>query len=169
MHVCPHLFRLVVLALVMGLTAAFAATAKSPAFIVSAGEFLGLTPIENTAGQPFFTTVAWTGSSTAWYTSTNWTPNTTAAQWLTTDVAQFNDAGVANTAGINMATSQLSIGAIEVTSARTHFLTIGNSSTTTGTLTLNSATLNSQPNVILRNASPLALTLQNNQTATERQ
>lgn len=63
-----------------------------------------------------------------------------------------------------MGTSALSIGAIEVTSVRTRNLTIGNSSGTSGNLTLNGATLNSVSNVVLRNASGSTLTLQNNET-----
>ncbi len=166
MHGRQRLFRSVFPALVIGLIAAFTSTPKTPAFIASVGEFLGLTPKYSAAIQPFFTTVAWTSpsGSTAWFTNTNWTPSRTAAEWSTTDIAQFNDPGVANTAGINMATSQLSIAAVEMTSLRTHPLTIGNSSATPGTLTLNGATLGGQPNVILRNASPFALTLQNNET-----
>ncbi|MGL6073984.1 MAG: beta strand repeat-containing protein [Fimbriiglobus sp.] len=111
-------------------------------------------------------TVAWTdtGAATAWYTATNWTPNTSSAAWLTTNVAQFNNTGTATTAGINMGTSSLSIGAIEVSSLRTRALTIGNSSTTTGTLTLHGTTVDSINNVILRNASGSLLTLQNNET-----
>jgi autotransporter-associated beta strand protein len=111
-------------------------------------------------------TIVWsnTGASTAWYTSTNWSPSTSSAQWLTTHVAQFQNAGTATTSGINMNTAPLSIGAIEVTSARTRALTIGNSSTVAGTLTLNGATVNSVANVILRSSSNSALTLQNNET-----
>ncbi len=173
MHVRQRLLRSVVLAVAIGLAAAFATTGKTSAFIASIEEFFDLTPIKNAASQPFFTTVAWTdtGSLTAWYTSTHWTPNTTAAQWLTTDVAQFNDAGSAITAGINMSTASLSIGAIEVTPLRTRAgMTIGNSSAppSTGTLTLNGAVVNSQPNVILRNGSSWQLTLRNNETGSGR-
>ncbi len=110
--------------------------------------------------------VSWTNNAatTAWYTNTNWAPNTASNQWLTTDVAQFNNTGSATTAGINMSTAQLSIGAIEVSSARTRNLTVGNSSTTVGALTLNGATVNSVSNTILRNASNNLFTLQNNET-----
>lgn len=111
-------------------------------------------------------TISWTntGSTTAWYTNTNWNPNTSSSQWLTTNIAQFNNTGTATTAGINMGTASLSIGAIEISSLRTRALTIGNSSATAGTLTLNGATVNSVNNVILRNASNSLLTLQNNET-----
>jgi len=108
--------------------------------------------------------IVWTNSGTAdaWYTNTNWTPNTSSAAWLTTDVAQFNNTGTATQAGINMNTASLSIGAIEVTSLRTRGLTIGNSSTVAGgTLTLNGATVGSVANVILKNASDSALIVQN--------
>jgi autotransporter-associated beta strand protein len=61
-----------------------------------------------------------------------------------------------------MNTASLSIAAIEVTSARTRSLTIGNSSTgSAGTLTLNGATIGSVSNVVVRNASNSLLTLQN--------
>jgi hypothetical protein len=162
--------QLVLAAFAIGLTAAFAAEAKAPTFIASLNEFLGLEPIENAAFQPFFTTVAWTetGSSTVWYTGANWTPDTTAVQWTTTDVAQFNNAGSAVTTGINMGTLPLSIGAIEMTSLRTRELAIGNSSTNAGTLTLNGATLNGQSNVILRNAANFMLTLQNSEIGSGR-
>ena len=153
-------------------------------FIDSVKEFLGFHSTQIATFQPpaanehdrsqsaeplfFAATVAWTSASgsTAWYTNTNWTPNTTAAQWLTTDIAQFNDAGIANTAGINMAASPLSIGAIEMTSMRTRNLTVGNSSATVGILTLNGTAVNGGSNVILRNASSSLLTLQNNETGT---
>lgn len=32
---------------------------------------------------------SYTGSGTAWYTNTNWNPNTTSGAWLTTDIARF--------------------------------------------------------------------------------
>ena len=61
--------------------------------------------------------IVWTNgaTATAWYTNTNWTPNTTSAQWLTGSVAEFQNAGSATTAGINMGTASLSIGQIDVT------------------------------------------------------
>jgi autotransporter-associated beta strand protein len=111
-------------------------------------------------------TVTWANASgsTAWYTAANWSPSTASSAWTTSDVATFANAGTANTAGINMDTRALSIGAIEVTSARTRNLTIGNSSSTSGNLTLNGATVNGVSNVILRNSSNSTLTLQNNET-----
>jgi len=65
-----------------------------------------------------------------------------------------------------MGTASLSISAIHVDSTRSRALTIGNSSGTVGTLTLNGTTVNSISNVILRNASTNLLTLQNNETGT---
>jgi autotransporter-associated beta strand protein len=113
-------------------------------------------------------TIAWDAgggaAATAWYTNTNWNPDTASGSWLTTNVAQFNNDGSATTAGINMNTASLNIGAIQVSSARNRALTIGNSSTTTGSLTLNGATVNSVANTILHNASGQLLTLQNNET-----
>lgn len=118
------------------------------------------------AGNSNAAVISWvnTGGATAWYTAANWSPSTAAAAWTTADVAQFNNTGTATTAGINMGTSALSIGAIEVTSSRSRGLTIGNSSGTSGNLTLNGATFNSVSNVVLRNASTSALTIQNNET-----
>lgn len=106
-----------------------------------------------------------TGASTAWYTAANWSPSTASGAWLTSNIAQFANTGTATTAGINMGTASLSIGAIEVTSARTRALTIGSSSTN-GSLTLNGTTVNSVSNVILRNNSGFLLTLQDNETGT---
>ncbi|MGG9972194.1 beta strand repeat-containing protein [Ferruginibacter sp. SUN002] len=103
-------------------------------------------------------------AATAWYTAANWSPSTAFGAWTTSSVAQFQNTGSATTAGINMNTLQLSIGSIEITSARTRALTIGNSSTTAGTLTLNGTTINSVSNVILRNNCGFLMTLQNNET-----
>ena len=110
------------------------------------------------------TTVVWgnTGASTAWYTNTNWTPNTAFGAWTTSYIAQFQDAGTATSAGINTGTANLSIGAIEITSARTRSLSIGSSVATSGTLTLNGTTVNSIANTIIRNNSGFNLTIQDN-------
>ncbi|MFN0278239.1 MAG: autotransporter-associated beta strand repeat-containing protein [Pyrinomonadaceae bacterium] len=158
-------FRLAFLTLAIVVFTAAASAKTNLSYIDSVGEFLGLERIANVIAEPL-ATVAWTdtGTFTAWYMSTNWTPNTTAFQWLATDIAQFNDAGIATTAGINMATSPLSIGAIEMMPVRSRPLTIGNSSTTIGTLTLTGTSVNGNPNVIIRNASHSLLTLQNNET-----
>ncbi|MGZ4063269.1 MAG: T9SS type A sorting domain-containing protein [Bacteroidia bacterium] len=106
--------------------------------------------------------ISWsnTGASTAWLTSGNWTGNVSPS---TGDVAQFNNAGTANQAGINMNTlgGALSIAGIEATSARTtNNLTVGNSSAVSGTLTLSGGVINSIPNTIVRSASNKNLTIQ---------
>ncbi|UEG49375.1 YDG domain-containing protein [Ferruginibacter lapsinanis] len=106
-----------------------------------------------------------TSNASAWYTAANWSPSTASGAWLTSNIAQFANAGSATTAGINMGTASLSIGGIEITSARTRTLTIGSSSGT-GSLTLSGTTINSVSNVILRNNSGYLLTLQNNETGT---
>ncbi len=113
-------------------------------------------------------TISWanTGASTAWYTAANWSPSTASGAWTSGKLAQFNNNGSATTAGINMGTSFLSLGAIEVLSSRSRILTIGNSSGTTGTLTFNGMTVNGVTNTILTNASSFDLTLQNNETGT---
>jgi autotransporter-associated beta strand protein len=109
-----------------------------------------------------------TSNTTAWHTSGNWSPSTSPSAWLTDDVAQFQNSGTSTTAGINMSnfSTSLSIGGIEMHGARTRALTIGNSSATTGVLTLNGSMINFIPNVILRNNSNSLLTIQNNETGT---
>ena len=68
--------------------------------------------------------------------------STTSGAWLITDIAQFPaNSGSATTVGINMNTKSLSLGAIDVTSARPRALTIG-SSNLTGSLTLNGTSIN---------------------------
>lgn len=121
---------------------------------------------EESSAIPTIPPIIWsnTGAGSAWYTNTNWSPNTSSSSWLVTDVAQFQNTGSASTAGINMGTATLSIGAIEVTSARTRALTIGNSSATAGILTLNGAIVNSITRTVLRNNSTHALTLQDNES-----
>ncbi|MFM7106561.1 MAG: beta strand repeat-containing protein, partial [Flavobacteriales bacterium] len=106
------------------------------------------------------------GTSTPWYTAANWSPSTASGAWLAGSHARFLNTGTATTAGIAMNTASLSIGAIEITSARTRVLTIGNSATNAdGTLTLNGLLVNGTSNVILRNnaSSSNLLTIQNNQ------
>jgi autotransporter-associated beta strand protein len=110
------------------------------------------------------TTILWgnTGATTAWYTNTNWSPSTTSGAWTTSSIAQFQNNGTATSASIAITTSNLSIGAIELTSARTRNLSIGNSTTTNGTLTLNGTTVNSVANTIIRHNSANNLTIQDN-------
>jgi autotransporter-associated beta strand protein len=141
-------------------------TADTYTFTASATGFTSIT--SNNIVISVSTIIGWNNATTgtAWYTSTSWTPNTATAAWLTTHIAQFENTGTATKAQINMGTSSLSIGAINVTSNRTRSLTIDNSnSTTAGTLTLNGNTVNSEPNTILRNASNSLLSIQNGSAA----
>jgi len=102
-----------------------------------------------------------TSNATAWYTSSNWSPSTTSSGWTVNDIAQFNNTGTVNRAGINLNTSDLSIGAVEVTNVRTRTLDIGNSSSTSnGNVTLNGANVNGVPNTVLRNGSSQLFTLE---------
>jgi Secretion system C-terminal sorting domain len=98
-----------------------------------------------------------TGNTGDWYNATNWTPNTAAGAWLPTSTAQFIDAGV-RTIGIDFSQGNLSVDAIRnnVQSTNGGMVVIGNSSTTPGTLTLNSAIASYQS----------SLTIQNNSTGT---
>jgi hypothetical protein len=114
------------------------------------------------------------GAATAWYTAANWLPGTSSFAWLPTSIAEFDNTGTATTAGINMGTRSLSIGAIKITALRSRNLTIGNSSPTAGVLQLNGATVNGTANVILSREgdgppATYVLTLQNNQTGTGKQ
>ena len=105
------------------------------------------------------------GASTAWLTTANWS---TAASPSTNDVAIFANTGTATTAGINMGTvsGALSVQAIDISSTRTRALTIGNSSATSGTLTLTGNTIGGVANTILKNGSNSLLTIQDNETGT---
>lgn len=112
------------------------------------------------------TPVVWANNAalSAWYTSSNWLPATSSGNWVSGMLAQFQNTGTAVTAGINMGTSSLTLGAIEVTTTRTRALTIGNSSFTPGVFTLTGTTINLIHNIVLRNASGNILTLQDNET-----
>lgn len=112
------------------------------------------------------TTFTWdggtAGNGTGWLTNTNWSSDTIPG---TTDLADFGSAGTATIIGINLGgttnngTNNQAVGAIELLSTRSR--TIGNSANNVvGTLTLNGTTVNAVANVILRNASTFALTLQ---------
>ena len=112
------------------------------------------------------TTYLWTGSSTTWTNTGTWTPSGTypgGTTGISTDVGQFGSAAGA-TLGINMnttfasgGTQNLSIGGIQVTSARTAAFTINNNSTSrAGVLTLNGATINGVSNTILSNEAAAA-------------
>jgi len=106
-------------------------------------------------------------SNSVWLTNTNWTG---AVVPTSTDIAQMgaNPTG-AGGIGIDMGGStnngvnNQSVGAFEMTSARvTSNPVIGNSSTSaSGTLTFLGATVNSIPNVIIRNNSAKDITFQN--------
>lgn len=105
--------------------------------------------------------VSWsnTGASTAWATGANWS---TSAYPTSAQYAQFNNAGTATTAGLNISNlgggATYTIQAIEVTSSRTRALSIG-SSQNAFTLSLTGQTISSTNNVILRNASGSTFTL----------
>ncbi|MFN8276440.1 MAG: YDG domain-containing protein [Chitinophagales bacterium] len=117
------------------------------------------------AGKAFSqTTYSWTGSSGgAWLTSTNWSPNGPLA---TTGIASFGGSNTSTTVGLNTNTqSSTTLSAITFLSGTsTANLAIGNSGTsgTGGTITLNSATINSVANTIIRSTSAYGFTLQDN-------
>ncbi len=100
-------------------------------------------------------------------TGTNWTGNNVPTATQTAQFGTNPTSGVTGV-GINMNTAGFvhQVGAIEITTARSAALLIGNSSTTaaaTGTLQLNGVTVNGTDNVVLRNNSAQLLTLQNTQ------
>lgn len=110
-----------------------------------------------------------TPTGQAWLTGSNWVGGTTPTN---IQYAQFGTAptGGVTGVGINMngitnnGVNNQAVGAIEVTSARSVNMLIGNSSSTVnGILTINGATINSINNVILRNNSSGLLTIQNTQ------
>ena len=110
--------------------------------------------------------------NSAWNTAGNWTSSLLPGA---PNVAQFgvNPTSATTGVGISMAVSSSgvpyqSVGAIEVTSARTANLIIGNSSSTaSGTLNIFGVTVNSVANTVLRNngASGVTMTIQNIQGA----
>ena len=107
----------------------------------------------------------------AWLTGTNWTGGTAPTG---TQIAQFgvNPTGTGGV-GINMngttnnGANNHAVGAIWITNARTNSHSVGNSSTTSsGTFTLNGATINSVSNTVLfhnggTTTTPTTLTIQN--------
>jgi fibronectin-binding autotransporter adhesin len=117
------------------------------------------------------TTITWTNTAntTAWFTSGQFDNGRLGANgtnnWQTGNIATFGAAGTNASKGIDFRTNaagggtSLSIGAIQVLATRTNNVTIGSSSGT-GTLTLNGATVEGNANTILRNASTNLLTLQ---------
>ncbi|MCX8479018.1 MAG: YDG domain-containing protein [Chitinophagales bacterium] len=98
-------------------------------------------------------TILWSSSGgSAWLTTTNWTGSVLPGA---SDIAQFGVNPTATTGvGINGNTNgNISIGAVEVTSARSNGFLIGNSTSTAGknvNFTLNGATINSNANTIIR-------------------
>ena len=103
----------------------------------------------------------------AWLTASNWTGGAVPGS---ADIAQFgaNPTSGVTPVGIDMGSNggAQSVGAIEVTAARSASLLINNSAvSSSGTLTLNGATVNGTQNVILRNNSSQLLTLSNGATA----
>ena len=105
-------------------------------------------------------------SGSAWLNTGNWSLSVVPTG---SQVAQFgvNPTG-AGLVKINLDFSgnNQPIGAIEVTSARTLALYIGDSSATAGTLTLNGVVVNNVANVVLRNNSSHDVTLQAAQSGT---
>ncbi len=103
--------------------------------------------------------ITWTNTGgSAWIPTSamNWSNGSTPGPF---DIAEFdaNPTGGA-TIGINMSSSSTNngtnnqaVGAIYVSQSRTNALTVNNSSTTAGTLTLNGATVNGISDVILLN------------------
>ncbi len=110
-------------------------------------------------------------ANTAWYTVTNWAsgtafPGLQGVAASNTDTATFTGTYTGTTPGINMATASLNLGAISIDSTRITALNIGDSSATAGVLRLYGATVNSVPNVIIRNNSVGLFTLQAAQAGT---
>lgn len=108
------------------------------------------------------TAVVWNNGATAstWTTTTSWLTNSfpQAGQ-----VARFDAVTGATVITIKTstasATNMYQIAGIEVTSARSSVLTIKNNLTTNDIITLTGATMNTIPNIILKNASVKDLTL----------
>lgn len=112
--------------------------------------------------------VLWSSAGgSAWLSATNWTGGAVPGSG---DIAQFggNPTSGATPVGIDMGSNggAQSVGAIEVTSARSAALLIANSAAiANGTLTLSGTTVNGVQNVVLRNNSSQLLTLSNGTTA----
>ena len=139
---------------------------KSPArtaMMVMAGLLTCLTAPFNCSAQSDYLFI----SGSAWLTATHWSPSgppgpNDIAQFDTTEPgssgAQINYSNPVNNGTLNEA-----VGAIQVLSTRTDALPIGggSSSATSGVLTLNGAPVNSVANVVIENASPEVLTIEN--------
>ena len=136
--------------------------------LILSGPFTGGTQAAN---------ILWSSPGTSdWLTATNWTgsavPTATDNAQLGANPTGSGGVGInfhnTTNAGTQTDGSRIEdVGAIELTSARTSGSpVIGNSSTTVGaggTLRLNGTTVNSIPNVVLRNNSSQNMTLQNTQ------
>ena len=139
-----------------GITGAFSLT--------STGAALTLNYV---AGAP---AVVWSSSGgSAWLTAGNWGGSTVPTA---TDIAQFGANPTSTTTGVGINFSQSTnngsgnqiVGAIELTSARSGNLTIGNSAASTaGTLTLNGVETVGVSNVVLKNSGAGNLAIQNTQ------
>jgi autotransporter-associated beta strand protein len=128
-------------------------------FLLAAGS--SLLAISSASAQ------SWDGSSSgAWLDGTNWGGDVAAGSTASsdTDIAVFN-VNANNTIGINMTTTggNYYLGAIDNTNSAAR--TITNTSGTTGILTLNSATVNSVANTIIRNSTGGSLTIRNDNTS----
>ncbi|CAN1551360.1 Autotransporter-associated beta strand repeat [Flavobacteriaceae bacterium] len=113
-----------------------------------------------------FTTLT---SGAAWFTTGNWNTSlfagAKAINTSNTNIATFTSTS-APIIGINMGTSSLSLGAISIDATKILGFSLGDSSATAGSLALFGATVNSIPNVIIRNAGTGLFTLQASQTGT---
>jgi fibronectin-binding autotransporter adhesin len=103
----------------------------------------------------------------AWLTAGNWSlgtvpTSTQTAQFGTNPSSSPFNVGINMNGATNNGTNNQIVGAIDVTSARSNALVIGNSSTSAGgTLTLAGVTVNSVNNTIIRNNGTGLLTIQN--------
>jgi autotransporter-associated beta strand protein len=109
----------------------------------------------------------WNGSiSSAWFLPGNWTGSVPGASGVSPNVDIANIAsGTANAGsiGIDMSAAggNYSLGGLSLSGVSNSAIQVVNSSATAGTLNLYGATINSVPNVILRNNSAAAFTLTN--------
>lgn len=99
------------------------------------------------------------GAATAFFTPTNWSTGAFPASAV---VAQWNNTGTAVQCQVNAGTGSPNFLGIEITSARSRNLLIGNNVATNGTITLNGGVINGVANIIIRNNSPNLLTIQDN-------
>lgn len=144
--------------------------AKSTSQLLSTIIFSVVFWFQNTInGQNVSATWGANGNS-AWYTGANWAggayPGVQGAATPNSNVATWTSAFTGTTVGINMNTASLNLGAISIDNTRSTALNIGNSSGTAGVLRLYATTVNSVPNVIIRNNGTGLLTLQAAQNGT---